>query len=63
MKTMDKVKKALKSLIDEYKQVKWPTLKQAINITIFVIVVSAIITLLIIGLDNTFYTLISKFID
>jgi preprotein translocase SecE subunit len=60
---INKIKKSLKNLINEYRQVKWPTLKQAVNLTIFVIIVSAIITLLIVGLDALFYSFISRFIN
>jgi preprotein translocase SecE subunit len=57
-----KIKKSFKKLISEYKQVKWPSLKTTINLALYVIIVSVIITLMIIGLDSLFYTLRAKYI-
>jgi len=61
-KMINKIRKSIKKLTNEYKQVKWPTPKQAINLTIFVLILSAIITLIILGLDALFHTFISRII-
>lgn len=58
----NRIKKGIQTFIAEYKQVKWPTLRTAINLTIFVLIVSAIITLIIVGLDGLFFELRSRFI-
>jgi len=58
----NKIKKGIKDLVAEYKQVVWPTPRQTINLAIFVIVIAAIITLFITGLDWLFYELRSRFI-
>ncbi|MBN1618266.1 preprotein translocase subunit SecE [Candidatus Dojkabacteria bacterium] len=52
----------IKKLIKEYKEVKWPSAKTTINLTLYVIIVSAIITLMILGADAFFYELRSRFI-
>lgn len=57
-----KIKSGLKRFFGEYKQVKWPTPKTTINLAIFVIILSVIITLIILGLDAFFFELRSKFI-
>ncbi|MBN2101135.1 preprotein translocase subunit SecE [Candidatus Dojkabacteria bacterium] len=54
--------KSIKKLLSEYKQVKWPSLRTTINLTVFVIIVSAIITAMIIGLDAFFYMLRDIFV-
>jgi preprotein translocase SecE subunit len=56
------MKKFFKELILEYKQVKWPSLRQTINLAIFVIIVSVIITAMILGLDAFFFRLRSLLI-
>jgi preprotein translocase SecE subunit len=56
------MKKFIKDLILEYKQVNWPSLRKTINLAIFVIVVSAIITGMILGLDAFFFRLRSLLI-
>jgi preprotein translocase SecE subunit len=56
------MKKAFQYLITEYKQVKWPSLRKTINLAVFVIIVSAIITAVVLGLDAFFFKLRSLFI-
>jgi preprotein translocase SecE subunit len=58
----NKLKKTIKDILGEYKQVKWPSLKETINLTIFVLIISAIITLSIMGLDALFFKLRSLII-
>lgn len=53
----NKIRKKIKDILNEYKQVKWPSLKETVNLTVFVIIVSAIITLLIMGLDALFFNI------
>ena len=58
----NKLKKSIKTFLGEYKQVQWPSLQTTINLTLFVLVVSAIITLIILGLDTFFFELRSRFV-
>jgi len=62
LRMINKIKTTIKTFTSEYKQVKWPSLQTTINLTIFVLVVSAIITLIIIGMDGFFFDLRSRFI-
>lgn len=55
-------KQTIKKLITEYRQVKWPSLKTTLNLALFVIVVSVIITAAVIGLDALFFKLRALFI-
>ena len=50
-----KIQKSIKTFFGEYKQVKWPTPRMTINLTLFVLVISVIITLIILGLDTFFF--------
>ncbi len=56
------MKKLFKDLILEYKQVDWPSLRKTINLALFVIIVSVIITGVILGLDAFFFRLRSLLI-
>jgi preprotein translocase SecE subunit len=56
------LKKSIKSFLGEYKQVQWPSLQTTINLTLFVLLVSVIITLMILGLDTFLFELRSMFI-
>jgi preprotein translocase SecE subunit len=58
----NKLKKSIKTFLGEYKQVQWPSLQTTINLTLFVLVVSAIITLIILGLDTFFFEIRSRFV-
>lgn len=62
MNIFAKIRKSIKDLFLEYRQVKWPTLKTTINLAVFVIIISVIITLIILGLDAFFFELRSRFI-
>ncbi|MDD3662091.1 MAG: preprotein translocase subunit SecE [Candidatus Dojkabacteria bacterium] len=62
MKMLEKVKNSIHTFIGEYRQVRWPSLRTVINLTLFVILVSGIITLIIIGLDGVFFELRSRFV-
>ena len=62
MSIFTKIKKTIRDLFNEYRQVKWPSLKTTINLAVFVIVISVIITLIILGLDAFFYELRARFI-
>lgn len=62
MNVFSKAIKAVKEVLGEYKLVKWPTLKTTISLALFVIVISAIITLVILGIDAFLFELRSRFI-
>ena len=59
---LENLKKSIKTFIGEYKQVKWPSLQTTINLTLFVLLISAIITVIILGLDTFFFEIRSTFI-
>lgn len=56
------IKKTFKKLTSEYEQVSWPSLRTTINLAIFVLIVSVIITGMMIGLDSLFFKLRSIYI-
>lgn len=58
----ERIKKSIQKFFGEYKQVKWTSLKTTLNLALFVVVISAIITLIILGLDAFFFELRSRFI-
>lgn len=62
MNIFSKMAKSIRGLFSEYRQIKWPSLRMTISLSLFVIVVSAIITLMILGLDAFFFELRSRFI-
>lgn len=48
--------KVLKDIVAELKETSWPTGKQLVNLTIYTIIICAIIALIIVGLDAFFGT-------
>lgn len=62
MSIFAKAKKTIKDLFSEYRLVKWPSLRTTLNLAVFVIIISAIITLIILGLDAFFFDLRARFI-
>ena len=62
MSVIATIKKSIKIFVGEYKQVKWPTLRTTINLTVFVLLVSAIITLIILGIDTILFDLRNTFV-
>ena len=57
LSVLKKLGKSLKTFVGEYKLVTWPTPSAALNLSIFVLIVSVIITLIILGLDTFFFEL------
>ena len=62
MSVFKKINKSLKTFVSEYKQVRWPSLETTINLTLFVIIVSSILMLIILGVDTFFFEFRSRFI-
>lgn len=51
-----------KGLASEWKKIVWPTPKEILNYAIVVIIISAVVALLIFGLDTLFHFLYGLFI-
>lgn len=59
---MTQVIKYIKATLREMRQVKWPTRKQAVNYTMLVIVISAIVAAYVGAFDYVFSQIISALI-
>lgn len=62
MKAVNSFTNYIKSSIAELRKVVWPTRKQAIQLTILVIVVSVMLGLLLAGLDSVWRFVLQKLI-
>lgn len=59
---MQKIQRYLTSSLEELRRVVWPTRKQAIALTVVVLVFTAIVAVYLSGLDYIFRTALEKFI-
>jgi preprotein translocase subunit SecE len=62
MNFLGKVSNFLKESKAELKKVKWPTLKETLQYTLVVIIISLVVAIYLGGLDYIFSFLLSKFI-
>jgi preprotein translocase subunit SecE len=62
MKAVNSFTNYIKSSYDELKKVVWPTRKQAIKLTIIVIVVSVVLGVILAGLDSFWRLILQKVI-
>jgi len=62
MKFLKKVLNFLKESKVELKKVKWPTLKETLQYTLVVIIISLVVAIYLGGLDYLFSFLLRKFI-
>jgi preprotein translocase SecE subunit len=53
----------LKEIINELKQTKWPTGKELLVLTVYTVILCAIIALVITGLDIVFFALRDWYIN
>jgi preprotein translocase SecE subunit len=58
-KNMDTVR----NIITELKQTNWPTMRQLFKLTLYTIIVTAIVALIILGLDLVFFQLRDLILD
>ncbi|HOU76217.1 MAG TPA: preprotein translocase subunit SecE [Candidatus Dojkabacteria bacterium] len=62
MKKNKKILSGIKNIFQEVKTMQWPTFKQWLKSTTFIIIFSVIIILLILVLDILFYQIRDKYI-